>query len=47
MTDDRLALFELIDQRADDDLVRDMLAFAAARLMDCEVEVEAATGAEQ
>ncbi len=43
MTDDRLALFDLIDQRADDDLVRDMLAFAAARLM--EYEVETSTGA--
>jgi len=43
MTEDRMALFELIDQRADDDLVRDMLAFAADRLM--EHEVEAITGA--
>lgn len=43
MTEDRLALFDLIDQRADDDLVREMLAFAAERLMAC--EVEAATGA--
>lgn len=29
MTEERLALFDLIDQRADDDLVREMLAFAA------------------
>lgn len=43
MTEDRLALFELIDQSADDDLVRDMLAFAAGRIM--ELEVEARTGA--
>ena len=43
MTEDRLALFELIDQSADDDLVRDMLAFAAGRVM--EMEVEARTGA--
>ncbi len=43
MTEDRLALFELIDQSADSDLVRDMLAFAAGRLM--EMEVEARTGA--
>jgi len=43
MTEDRLALFELIDQSADDDLVRDMLAFAAGRIM--EMEVEARTGA--
>jgi len=38
MTEDRLALFELIDQSADDDLVRDMLAFAAGRIMEMEVE---------
>jgi putative transposase len=43
MTEDRLALFELIDQSADNDLVRDMLAFAAGRLM--ERDVEAHTGA--
>jgi transposase-like protein len=43
MTDERVALFDLIDQRADDDLVRDMLAFAAERLM--ALEVETATGA--
>ena len=43
MTEDRLALFELIDQSADNDLVRDMLAFAAGRMM--EMEVEAHTGA--
>jgi len=43
MTEDRLALFELIDQSTDDDLVRDMLAFAAGRIM--EMEVEAHTGA--
>ncbi|KCZ95651.1 IS256 family transposase, partial [Hyphomonas oceanitis] len=43
MTEDRLALFELIDQSADNDLVRDMLAFAAGRMM--EMEVEARTGA--
>jgi transposase-like protein len=43
MPEDRLALFELIDQSSDDDLVRDMLAFAAGRIM--EMEVEARTGA--
>jgi len=43
MTEDRLALFELIDQSTDVDLVRDMLAFAAGRMM--EIEVEARTGA--
>src|ERR671913_381873 len=43
MTDDRMALLELIEKRADTDLVREMLAFAAGRLMD--LEVEALTGA--
>ena len=43
MTDERMALFELVEKDADADLVREMLAFAAERLM--ELEVEAATGA--
>lgn len=43
MTDDRMALMELIEKGADGDLVRDMLAFAAERIM--EIEVEARTGA--
>ena len=43
MTDDRMALLELIEKGADGDLVRDLLAFAAERLM--ELEVEARTGA--
>ena len=43
MTDDRMALIELIEQGADSDLVREMLAFAAERMMD--LEVEAKTGA--
>jgi putative transposase len=38
MTDDRMALLELIEKRADADLVREMLAFAAERLMEWEVE---------
>src|SRR5439155_9643373 len=38
MTNDRMALLELIEKRADTDLVREMLAFAAERLMDLEVE---------
>src|SRR3982751_2624440 len=42
MTNDRMALLELIEKRADTDLVREMLAFAAPRLMD--LEVEAKTG---
>ena len=43
MTEERMALLELIEKEADGDLVREMLAFAAERLM--EMEVEAATGA--
>ncbi len=43
MTNDRLTLMELVEKSADEDLVRDMLAYAAERLM--EMEVEAATGA--
>ncbi len=43
MTDDRMALIELIEKGADGDLVREMLAFAAERIM--EIEVEARTGA--
>jgi putative transposase len=43
MTDDRMALLELIEKQADVDLVREMLAFAADRIM--EVETEMRTGA--
>jgi len=43
MTDERMALLELVEQQADGDLVREMLAFAADRIM--EAEVEARTGA--
>ena len=43
MTDDRMALLELIEKRADADLVREMLGFAAERLMEAEVQVR--TGA--
>src|SRR5215207_5793091 len=42
MTDERMALIELIEKGADADLVRDLLAFAADRMM--ELEVEAKTG---
>ena len=42
MTDERMALIELIEEGADADLVRELLAFAAKRLM--ELEVEAKTG---
>lgn len=43
MTDDRMALLELVEKQADGDLVRAMLAFAAERIMDA--EIEARTGA--
>jgi putative transposase len=43
MTDERMALIDLIEKSADSDLVREMLSFAAERLM--EAEVEARTGA--
>lgn len=43
MTDDRMALMELIEKGADGDLLREMLAFAAERIM--ELEVETGTGA--
>ncbi len=43
MTDARTALIELVEKQADGDLVREMLAFAAERIM--EVEVELRTGA--
>ena len=42
MTDDRMVLIELIEKGADGDLVRDLLAFAAERMM--ELEIEAKTG---
>ena len=43
MTNDRMALIELIEKDADADLVREMLAFAAKRVM--ALEVDALTGA--
>jgi transposase-like protein len=42
MTDEGMALIELVEKQADGDLVREMLAFAAKRIM--EAEVEARTG---
>ena len=41
MTDDRMAVLELVEKGADADLVRDMLAFAAERIMEAETEVAA------
>src|SRR5215211_6831766 len=43
MTDAKVALLDLIEKSADTDLVREMLGFAAERLM--EAEVQARTGA--
>ena len=42
MRDERMALIDLIEKGADADLVRELLAFAADRTM--ELEVEAKTG---
>jgi putative transposase len=39
MTDERMALLEFVEKSADADLVREMLAFAAERIMDAEVEL--------
>ena len=43
MTDERMALLELIEKGADVDLVRELLAFASGRLM--ALEVDQLTGA--
>jgi hypothetical protein len=43
MTDDRIALCELFEKTADADLLREMIGFAAGRLM--ELEVQGLTGA--
>ena len=39
MTDERMALLELVEKSADADLVCEMLAFAAERIMDAEAEL--------
>ena len=43
MTDDRMALQSLVEKTSDAELLREMVGFAAQRLMD--LEVEALTGA--
>src|SRR5918994_6053336 len=43
MTDDRIALCQLVEKSSDADLLREMIAFAAERLM--ELEVQGLTGA--
>jgi hypothetical protein len=40
MTNAKTAPRELVEQEADADLVREMLAFAAERMMDMEIEAE-------
>lgn len=41
MTDDRMALLELIEKQADSDMVCELLALAADRIMDMEAELHA------
>ena len=41
MTNERMALLDLVEKEADSDLVREMLAFAAERMMEAEAEVAA------
>jgi putative transposase len=43
MTDDRIALYQLVEKSSDADLLREMIGFAAERLMD--LEVQGRTGA--
>src|SRR3954467_14437918 len=38
MTDEKMALLELIEKSADTDLIREMLGFAAGRMMELEVQ---------
>ncbi len=45
MTEDRMTLMELVEKSADEDLVRDMLAYDAERLMEVEAATTATTGA--
>src|ERR671911_1539797 len=44
MTEDRMALCQLVEKSADADLLREMIGFAAERLM--ELEVQGLTGAD-
>ena len=37
MTEERMALIELVEKQADGDLVREMLAFAAERIMEAKI----------
>ena len=46
MTNERMALLDLVEKDADSDLVRDMLAFAAERMMEAEAEVAAGAAKE-
>ena len=40
ITDERMALIELVDPQADGNLVREMLAFAAELIMEAKVALE-------
>jgi hypothetical protein len=44
MTDERMALIELIENDADTDLVREMLSFAAERLMEARRAADGSRG---
>jgi hypothetical protein len=39
MTNDKMALIDLVEKQADGDLMREMLAFAGERIMEFEREV--------
>jgi hypothetical protein len=45
MTDERMALLERVEKGVDADLMREMLGFAADRIMEAEVAAGAAKGA--
>jgi len=40
MTDDRMALIELVEKQTDRHLVREMVAFATERIMEAEIEAQ-------
>ncbi len=44
MTDDRMALAELLEKGSDGDLLREMIGFMAQRLMDADVQALVGAG---